>query len=189
MARIRVFKEETRGEDFPRLCVRCGEAADTDSRQTFAWQPGWVHVFLLCGLFPWLLIMLIMRKTMRVTLPVCHRHRNDWLLRRLFVGLGLLFFVALGIGLAILDGQLPNDAVNIAAAVFIGGFLAWIITAAILASTAVRAGEITADSIDLVGVSKKFADEWRESSPPMAPVVRRPRRRRRDDYDDEEDES
>ncbi len=40
MARIRVYRSEADGEDFPRLCMRCGQPAECDVPQTFAWVPG-----------------------------------------------------------------------------------------------------------------------------------------------------
>ena len=95
MARIRVYRDETDGELFPEMCIRCGAAADADVDLdvNFAWMPGWVHLFIFMGLLPWLIAALILRKTMRVTLPVCQRHRSHWRNRRLYIGLGFLFAV------------------------------------------------------------------------------------------------
>jgi len=151
-------------------------------------MPSWVIIFVFCGLLPFLIVALLTRKTMRVTLPVCDRHKNHWLVRRLFVGLGLLALIGAGVGLAILDKQLPKDVVNASAVALAAAALVWLITAVILASGAVRAGEITNDYIDLVGVDRDFADEWKETHPDPVPRRRRRRPARRPVEDDDEDE-
>ncbi len=74
MAKIRVYRYEAGGNDFPRMCMRCGEPADRDVPQTFSWMPGWVNVLILVGLLPWIVAALVLRKTMRVVAPMCRRH-------------------------------------------------------------------------------------------------------------------
>lgn len=185
MATIRIYRDEARGDLFPRRCVRCGADADRDTTQTFAWMPGWVHLLIFAGLLPWLIVCLIMRKSMRVTLPVCDAHRNHWLNRKLYIWGGFLFWVAFGTGLALTADSLPRDAVPVAFGVLVFGGLVWLVSGLIYVNTAVRAGEITDRWIKLTGVDKGFAEEWKEGEPEPEP---RPRRkapaRRRDDEDD-----
>src|SRR5438132_1122897 len=127
MAIIRVLRGETDGESFPDMCVRCGEPTDERTRQTFAWMPGWVHVLLFLGLLPWLLAALFTRKTMTVDVPVCHRHRNHWLFRKLYVGLGLAFWVAAVVGLVVVIDELPKELATGLVAAVVFGMLLWLI--------------------------------------------------------------
>src|SRR5262245_12945514 len=112
MATIRVMRDEAGGDDFPDMCVRCGEPTEERSWQTFAWMPGWVWIFLFMGLLPFLLAALFTRKTMTVDVPVCHQHRNHWRDRKMYVWVGLLFWIAAGITIGVVHDQLPNEAVT-----------------------------------------------------------------------------
>lgn len=180
MAKIRVYRDEADGAEFPRLCVRCGADADLDRRNTFSWMPGWVNVLILAGLAPWLIVVALMRKTMRVTLPVCHRHRNHWLNRRLYVGLGLFLWVVAAVAAAVMADKILRDAAPAVVGFFVFGGLAWLIGGLVLVHGAVKAGEITDRWIELVKVDRGFADAWEEVHPP------RPRRRPRRRYDEED---
>jgi hypothetical protein len=160
MARIRVSRREADGEDFPRLCMRCGQPADCDVSQTFAWMPGWVFVFLLLGLVPFLIVALITRKTMHVVAPMCHNHAGHWRVRKLYVWLGLLFWIALGIALIALGDQLPDTVKGPAILAGLLGGLVWLISAAVFAHGAIKASEIRDRGMDLVNVHRDFADAW-----------------------------
>lgn len=160
MARIRVQQYETSGEDFPRMCMLCGQPAERDVPQMFAWMPGWVHVFILAGLLPWLVVALVTRKTMRIVAPMCRKHAGHWRVRKLFVWLGLLFFVALFVGLVVIGNRLPEDVVvPIVGAALFGGLI-WLITGLILMNGAIKAVDIGEDGMVLVKVHKKFARAW-----------------------------
>lgn len=162
MSRIRVYRREADGEDFPRICMCCGQPAECDVPQTFAWMPGWVHVFILLGLLPWLLAALLTRKTMRVVAPMCLRHAGHWRNRKLYMWLGLLFWIAYFIGLAAYGDRLPESAKGPVILVGIMGGLAWLISAAIYANGAIKAAEIRDKGIELANVHKNFAREWNE---------------------------
>jgi hypothetical protein len=183
MALIKLYRDEADGEYFPRVCMRCGEPADRDVPQTFAWMPSWVHFFILLGLAPWLIVALLTRKSMRVTAPMCDLHRGHWRVRKLFIGLGLAFFVALFVGLVALGDRLPRDMHT---PVIVSGLLAaliWLIAGLVFMNGAIRAAEIAADRIDLSNVLGKFAQAWRdvlraerEERRWRVPVARQPRR-------------
>src|SRR5215470_12291730 len=128
MARIRVYRSEADGEGFPRLCMRCGQPAECDVPQTFAWMPGWVHVFILIGLLPWLIAALVTRKTMHIVAPMCQQHAGHWRVRKLYIWLGLLFWVALFVVIAVFADQLPAGVVEplIFASLMIA--LIWLVT-------------------------------------------------------------
>src|SRR4051794_21611027 len=93
MAKIRIYNREANGKYFPRLCKRCGQPADVDVPQTFAWMPGWVHILILVGLVPWFVVCFVMRRTMDVVAPMCLEHAGHWRVRKLYVWLGLVFWL------------------------------------------------------------------------------------------------
>jgi hypothetical protein len=160
MAKICVYRYEADGEDFPRLCMRCGQSADCYVPQTFAWMPSWVFVFILFGLLPFLLIALLTRKTMRIVAPMCTQHAGHWRVRKLYVWLGLLFWIGYGIVLVALADEIPNDAQTPLILFGIFGGLIWLVSAAIYANGAIKASEIRNKGMDLVNVHKDFAKAW-----------------------------
>jgi len=163
MAKIRIYRREADGDDFPRLCMRCGCEADCDVSQTFAWMPGWVFVLLLGGLLPFLIVALLTRKTMRVVAPMCQAHAGHWRVRKLYVGLGLLFWIAFGIALGALNKDLPDAAVGPLVLFGIFGALAWLVSAVVFTNGAIKASEIRDKSMDLVNVNRDFADAWNDA--------------------------
>ena len=186
MANIQVYRDEADGDLFPRLCMKCGADADHDVRQTFAWMPPWVIIFIFCGLLPFLIVVMITRWTMRVTCPMCDKHKNHWRNRKLFVWLGLLTLIGSGIAEAALFEEIPKDAQPIAIGVIVFGGFIWLIAAAILSTSAIRAGRIDEDGIQLVHVHKDFRDAWEELQPEPLPRKKKKRRLRRDEDEDDD---
>jgi hypothetical protein len=180
MASIKVYRDEADGDYFPRVCMRCGAPADADVSQNFAWMPPWVHILLFIGLAPWLIVALILRRTMRVMAPMCDRHRGHWRVRKLYIWLGLLFWVVLAVGLIALANRLPQDAVTPLLAACLFGSLLWLVVGLVLVHGSIRATEITDKRIELSNVHKAFAAAWREvlraEREQRTPVARRPRR-------------
>jgi hypothetical protein len=162
MARIRVYRSEADGADFPRMCMRCGEEAECDVPQRFTWTPSWVPICILLGLLPWLIIMLATRKTMRVVVPMCARHSWHWLSRKLYVWLGLLFWATIGICLLIIGDLIPSNLDGPIACAYFGGGFVWLISALIVTNGAIKAREIRERSMDLVNVDRDFADIWND---------------------------
>jgi len=175
MSKIRVYYDERKGENFPPACVRCGRESVSTVRQKFSWVPPWVLVIILAGLLPWLIVTLILRKSMPVTLPVCSRHLGHWRNRTLFVWLGLFFWIVYSITLAAEWSDLPKDGASAALGILIFGGLIWLIAAAIYSNSAIRPARITDDYVELVGVDKTFAKAWDE----LADEEPKPKKRRR----------
>jgi hypothetical protein len=161
VATIRVYHDEKDGGDFPPLCMRCGADAEASVPQKFAWMPPWVHVFILLGLLPWLLAAALTRRTMRVTAPMCARHVNHWLSRKLYIGLGLLWWIGFAIVFAVFADHLPKDAVAPIGAAALVGALVWLLIGVVLAHRAIRAAEIRESGIELANVNKEFARAWK----------------------------
>ena len=58
------------------VCVKCGRPADGDRlKKSFSWHPRWVFVFVLIALLIYIIVALIMRKTISLDLPLCAAHR------------------------------------------------------------------------------------------------------------------
>ena len=185
MAKIRVYRDERDGEQFPDICMRCGAEVDQLLSVRFAWMPGWAHLFIFAGALPWLLACLILRKSMTVEVPVCRDHANAWRNRRLFLYLGLLFWVVVGIALAAGWDELPEGARMPAGAFALFGSLIWLLTAAIYLSSGIKPSRITDRFIELVGTNKEFAWEW-EGDNPKQSLRERAAKKRAIDYDDED---
>jgi len=184
MATIRLYRDETDGELLPRMCARCGAEPDLERERRFAWNPGWAHLFILLGLLPWLIALLITRKSRRVTLPLCHGHRNHWMHRQLYVWLGLLFWAVFAITLLIEWDDLPKDAASACLGFLIFGGLIWLFVGLFYANSAIKASRITDRWIELSGVNKGFAQEWDESVEEEQPRKKQLKRRRDSSEDD-----
>jgi hypothetical protein len=183
MASIKLYRDEVGEDQLPNVCMRCGRTADVQKRKAFSWCPGWVHVLILAGLLPWLLVMLIMTKRRTVYVPLCNEHKNHWLWRTLITlgGLGLIFvcFVATVVLLAKEEkGRGQGDAA-------LGGFMCFgtlglllvvLIVAAILSSSSIRPTEITDRRITLAGVAPEFKEAIRDWDAQKLDVA--------DDYDE-----
>jgi hypothetical protein len=160
VARIRIYRSEASGEQFPRLCMKCGRRAEVDVPQTFSWMPSWVMILILLGWLPWLVVMLITRKTMRIVAPMCRDHAGHWRVRKAYVWLGLLFWIGYAVALVALGDALPEGAQGPAILAGIFGGLAWLVSAAVVMNGAIKAAEIREKSADLVNVNRDFADAW-----------------------------
>jgi hypothetical protein len=142
--------------------MRCGQPAECDISQTFAWTPSWVMILIFMGLGPWLIVSIMLRRTMRVVVPMCMQHAGHWRNRQLYVWLGLLFWIAYFIALIVGGEHLP-EVVKIPVIVFgLCGGLVWLVSAAIYSNNAIKASEIRDKGIELVNVNRDFADEWRD---------------------------
>ena len=95
MASITLDRDEC-GEGFlPPVCVRCGEAAPNSQKQTFHWFPPLIYLLLIpvCTLPLYIILVIILRKSRTVLLPVCNTHRGLWMQRRLLTGLGIFLMI------------------------------------------------------------------------------------------------
>ncbi len=184
MALVRIYDDERDGEDFPDMCMKCGGETNLLVPKTFVWSPSWANLFIFIGLLPWVIVVLVTRKTMRVQVPLCQQHTGHWLYRNLYIGLGLLFWICAVILLALTAKQLPESAVTAGIAFCVFGGLTWLISGAIYANSAIRASKITEFGIELANVNKDFAQEWKRvcKKADRRPKAKRPRK---DEYEDD----
>ncbi len=179
MARIRLTERETRPNRLPMVCVVCGEPAEFAPHRKFSWAPPWVHILILAGLLPYVIVVAILTKRKSTDMPVCrcHRHNNAY---RLLLVLGSFFVMtglAVGIGFLI-DSFQKRDELGGLICLSIGLIiLAWFLLIVIVQLMSIRPTEITDSSITLTNVNIAFVD-----------AVREQRDQRRVDIDDDEDD-
>jgi len=183
MARILIYRDETDGDYFPHRCVCCGVETERQVKNTFTWMPAWVNILILAGLMPWLIVALVMRKSMRISLPICDRHRGHWRARRMYVWLGLLLWIAYTITLSMLFKQLPEDFANAGIVILIFGVLIWLMLGMVYTNSGISAREITDKWAELGKVNDLFAKEWDATKPPPLP---RRKRRYEERYEDDD---
>ncbi len=164
MATLRLPRQRWEKDDLPPICMRCGAASTNRIRKTFSWSPSWIYVLVLVGLLPFVIVALILTKRRTLHVPLCDEHRNHWSWRALVFGLGFLVLVVVGIlGFALttepnpLNKQIRGITVLI---LFVGG-LAWLILAAVLQNSAIRATHITDRDMTLVKVAPEFVQAVR----------------------------
>jgi hypothetical protein len=169
------------------VCMVCGQPADDTKSQSFYWHTPWIHLALLCGLLPWLILALVLRKTAVVKAPLCPRHRSHFLLRTLAIcGLVLLLIVG-SIGLGVLVSEMERNGSS--------GEWGWsfpvflivvIVIIVVVTQMFVRPARITDDTITLKGVHPDFVTAV-EKELAVEEEDDRPRGRLRDAYDDDGD--
>ena len=197
MAKVRITREEIERGLLPKVCALTGEPTDDTKRHGFLWQPAWVGVLFLAGLLPYVIVSLVLRKTMTVDVPLVREKHGHWLWRVLVGWGGILFFLALLVAGLVVGGRsdrfdgggggvggVQATVGGVMFAVGIIGFLAALITAVVLNNYAIRAAEITDRSITLLGVHRHFRDALEDDRDREEEKYRKERdedRRRRDD--------
>jgi hypothetical protein len=144
-----------RGDDLPTVCCVCGQAATRDRSETLTWTPPWVFTLIFFGVLPWLLAVMLTRRTADVLLPVCDLHRRRS--RRSWWALALGLLLAVGIGCSA-DLVATNNITSgdVIAGAFLFGLLA-VAVAVFLSDDRVRPVRIDDRKVTLDRVSDEFA--------------------------------
>src|SRR6202011_5213444 len=82
--------------DLPRVCMKCGADATTSKEKKFSWYPPWILFLLLLGVWPFLIVALILTKWKRVEMQFCDQHKRHYLVRTLMGLVGVLVLLAIG---------------------------------------------------------------------------------------------
>ncbi len=162
MAIITVRRREADGKSFPQTCMRCGAESDRLVLHTFSWMPWWVYLCFFAGILPFLIVILLSRKTMRVNVPLCKRHVNHWRNRSFYTWIGLMWWLGMIIVLVMLARVLPEEIFTLAIGVCLFGALIWFIGLLILGNGTILALEIRKFGMDIENVNEQFAEEWRK---------------------------
>lgn len=205
MARVRITRREAERGLLPPVCALTGQPTDDVKRKSFLWQPPWVGVLILAGLLPYLIVSLILRKSMAVQLPLVRAKHGHWAWRVAVGALGIVGSVVLFfVGVAVESDRTTETLGGILMAAGGLGVLAFLIVWVVLYNTSIRPSEITDFDITLVGVHEDFVraleddrdrdeEEYerrrdRERERRRADDDDRPRRARRADEDDDYDD-
>jgi phage shock protein PspC (stress-responsive transcriptional regulator) len=165
MAKVFLRADSGRGVvDLPPICIKCGAPATVRKNKQFSWQPPWVPILIIGGVWPYIIVSLIMTKRKSVETPLCDEHKSYWWMYPLMMWMLALGLLALGavalVGATAAGGNGNNNAdfVGLACGGTGVALLALIIVAAIMNSRRIRPTEITDRHVHLTGVSPEFAD-------------------------------
>jgi len=91
----------------PANCVKCGQPSTTLVKKTFYWHPAWVYILILPGLLIYAIVAMVVRKGMKLQVPLCDVHSQArktkiWLAVALLLG-----FLPFGI---VVGSMLPDSA-------------------------------------------------------------------------------
>jgi HEAT repeat protein len=178
MPSVQISKTECARDLLPRLCVKCGVATDAHKVRNFAWYPPVLNLALPLGGLPFIILMRVFTKRMRVILPLCPDHQNHWLKRGLIL-LPIFIVVAFLASAAFHyahDTSLPPAAMYAVACTLLAGFVALFF---IVRSTTIRPVRITDRAITLAGVHPDFIaslEKEREDDRAAEPVRPQPTR-------------
>lgn len=175
-------------ERLPKVCMFCGEPSAQRIEKKFTWNPGWVHVLILAGVVPYLIVLVVTQKAMRVRVPVCKEHKSPWLWYNVVQGVAVIVFIGLMILLGVLCGMAEDHGDGWAGFICLLGFgsvLGFLILALGLhlwGKKLIHPEEITDRTITLGGVSEEFYESFFAEDEEDVEDEPRPRKRRsRDD--------
>jgi hypothetical protein len=155
MAEVRLpYNRETKTctTPIPAACVRCGGPPAVSKVRTLTWRPPWVWTTLAAtpflSILPFLIVVFVAGRKVRLAVPFCERHRWEWIWRGWTAGLA---WTAVLLSLPPLIGAT------------VGGVVVWLalmagacVLSASLRLTEVRARSFDDGSFELVNVAPEF---------------------------------
>jgi len=136
------------GGALPVRCVKCnGAVTGQHLPRTLYWHSEWVYILLLSPLI-YLIVSMSVRKSARVSVPICEEHRQR---RRIAIGVSWLL-VAIGIGSLIAAIAIESGVLGIISVV---GFIAAVILG-LWKGTLVSAKKIDAQHVWVRGFCKEY---------------------------------
>jgi hypothetical protein len=154
--------------DLPRVCMKCGADATTSKEKKFSWYPPWIILLIFLGVWPFLIVALIMTKWKRVELQFCDQHKNHYLIRTLIGIAGVLGLVGIGFltVMVMANSQPGNQGNDVGPFLCLGWFVLLLIFAVTMSvvnmATTIRPTEITDRDITLKNVSPEFVRAMEE---------------------------
>ena len=142
------------------MCVKCGQpATDKPVVKTFSWHHPGFYLLILVGVLIYVIVALVVRKTVKVAVPLCARHRQR---RSLWVTLAWVLPL-IGIADAFILPSLlnldPGWIVLLVAGLILAGLIIWMVV-----GNPIRPQSIDNFSAEFSG----FCDPFVEQFPPRS---------------------
>jgi hypothetical protein len=116
-----------RGAALPANCVKCGAAAERPWRKKFHWHSPYIYLIILFNLLIYVIVALIVRKSIELNVPLCETHHGDR--KRYNILAAVLMLGALPTGLLI-GMTIPGSegiAILMGTIMFVAGLVFWVI--------------------------------------------------------------
>ena len=84
----------TRGALLPGRCVKCNAPVDHWVRRKLSWHHPALYILILAGIFWYVVLAVLLRKTAQLHLPLCSEHRSK--LRRSMLVMWMIILAAAG---------------------------------------------------------------------------------------------
>ena len=109
----------------PPVCVKCGAPADGKPvEKTFYWHPPWLYVLIFIALLIYAIVAMVMRKQMRIRVPLCRQHAERR--RGLLILAGVLPVIGIADGFILPSFHVDTGLVVLVVVVFIlAGLVLW----------------------------------------------------------------
>jgi len=157
---ITFTKQQVDDDALPSVCMVCGVEATDRVNKTFSHSPEWVEHLYWVGGVPGVIAESFFTTKMRVACPLCPDHLNHW--RKLVLVASTGWLVSLppaGIGYLVgtwfFSGSATAPYVGLGTGAAIG-LIPWLAVVIRLATTRVKATNITADEITFQRVADVF---------------------------------
>ena len=149
-----------KGADMPGRCILCNEVAESGKPRRILYLNIWIQIaslvlfliFNVLALLPIIIVSLIFRKSAKVRIPVCDKHRR----KRLWITLATVTLLSSSIVLGVMAARIPVYQGPIfwtAALIFVGAFVLAIIRGQLL-----RAKKIDKETVILKGAKPPFLE-------------------------------
>lgn len=166
----------------------CGKQAQVVVAKDMSHVPRWVWIFLLLGLFPIVIAVVVAIKRARLRAPMCQAHKRHWSNRSLAVTLTFICLLPL-IYVSIQSAAAP-ERVKLISGAWVGTFvlftvlcvLLWLGTLIWLSHTAIRPLVLSDSGVVLLNVAPEFIDAvvqldtYRADDKAISPTITRERR-------------
>jgi len=118
------------GAPLPPNCVKCGRPTQETVNKTYWWHNPLIYLVVLISPVIYVIVALIVRKSCKLSVPVCEEHRSSYKTKRWVGGILMLISIPLWIAIAAI-GNGSDDAMGIGVLVFFLAFFVGLIVFAV----------------------------------------------------------
>ncbi len=124
-----------RGAALPANCVKCGAPAQRPWRKKFYWHHPAIYFIVLFNLLIYVIVALIVRKSMELNVPLCETHHGDRKRYNILAAILLLGFIPAGFGVGQFVSNGEGIGFLIGAIMFIAGLVFWVLASGYIRPT------------------------------------------------------